>query len=120
MWLLGAAGVFFGLTTSTMFAMSGTLAGPRAAGRWAGAQNVVGQVAGVIAPIVTGVIVDRTGAFTWAFACSAAASVLAMVAWGIPDSAGGGGAVASTVRISSARASCRSEPALRLSGRATS
>ena len=82
-WLLGAAGVFFGLSTPTMFAMSGTLAGPRAAGRWAGAQNVAGQVAGIVAPIVTGVIVDRTGVFSWAFAVAAVAAVLAMVGWGI-------------------------------------
>ena len=82
-WLLGAAGVFFGLSTPTMFATTGTLAGPRAAGRWSGAQNVAGQLAGILAPVVTGLIVDRTGRFSWAFAISAAASVMAMVAWGL-------------------------------------
>jgi len=82
-WLLAAAGVFFGLSTPTMFAMTGTLAGPHAAGRWAGAQNVAGQLAGIIAPIVTGLIVDRTGAFSWAFAVSAASAILAVVAWGV-------------------------------------
>jgi MFS family permease len=82
-WLLGAAGVFLGLSTPTMFAMTGTLAGPRAAGRWAGAQNVAGQVAGIIAPIVTGLIVDRTGSFAWAFAIAAASAIVALVAWGI-------------------------------------
>jgi MFS family permease len=82
-WLLAAAGVCFGLSTPTMFAMTGTLAGPRAAGRWAGAQNVFGQLAGIIAPIVTGLIVDRTGAFSWAFAVAAASAILALVAWGI-------------------------------------
>jgi len=82
-WLLAAAGVFFGLSTPTMFAMTGTLAGPRAAGRWAGAQNVAGQLAGIIAPIVTGLIVDRTGAFSWAFVVSAASAILALVAWGV-------------------------------------
>ena len=81
-WLLAAAGVFFGLSTPTMFAMTGTLAGPRAAGRWAGAQNVAGQVAGIVAPIVTGIIVDRTGAFSWAFAVAAVAAIFALVAWG--------------------------------------
>jgi MFS family permease len=82
-WLLAAAGVFLGLSTPTMFAMTGTLAGPRAAGRWAGAQNVAGQLAGVIAPVVTGLIVDRTGAFSWAFAVAAAAAIAALVAWGV-------------------------------------
>jgi MFS family permease len=82
-WLLAAAGVFFGMTTPTMFAMGATLAGSRAAGRWAGAQNLAGQLAGIIAPIVTGIIIDRTGAFSWAFMVSATFALLAMVAWGI-------------------------------------
>ena len=82
-WLLGAAGVCFGLSTPAMFAIGGTLAGPRAAGRWAGAQNVAGQMAGILAPVVTGLIVDRTGAFSWAFAVAAVSAVLAMVAWGV-------------------------------------
>ncbi len=81
-WLIAAAGVFLGLSTPTAFAMTGTLAGPRAAGRWAGAQNVAGQLAGVIAPVVTGLVVDRTGSFSWALAISAAAAVLAMLSWG--------------------------------------
>lgn len=82
-WLLGAAGVFFGFSTPTAFAVTSTLAGPRAAGRWAGAQNIAGQLAGVFAPLVTGVIVDRTGSFSWAFAVSAAWALVAVVAWGI-------------------------------------
>jgi len=82
-WLLGMAGVFFGLSTPTMFAMTGTLAGPRAAGRWSGAQNVAGQLAGILAPVVTGLIVDRTGRFSWAFVVAAAVSLLATVAWGL-------------------------------------
>lgn len=82
-WLLAAAGVFFGMTTPTMFAMGATLAGSRAAGRWAGAQNLAGQLAGIIAPIVTGIIIDRTGAFSWAFVIAAMFALVAMVAWGI-------------------------------------
>jgi MFS family permease len=82
-WLLAAAGVSLGLSTPTMFAMTGTLAGPRAAGRWAGAQNVAGQLAGIIAPIVTGTILDRTGSFSLAFVISAAWAVVACVAWGL-------------------------------------
>ena len=82
-WLLGAAAVFFGLSTPVMFAMTGTLAGPRAAGRWSGAQNVAGQLAGILSPLVTGLIVDRTERYSWAFAVSAAASLLATVGWGL-------------------------------------
>lgn len=82
-WLLGAAGVFFGVGTGSLFAMTSTLAGPRAAGRWAGAQNVAGQLAGVFAPLVTGIILDRTGRFSWAFIVAAVWSVVSMFAWGI-------------------------------------
>ena len=80
-WLLGAAGAFFGLSTPTAFAVTATLAGPRAAGRWAGAQNVAGQLSGMVAPLVTGIIVDRTGSYTWAFAISAAWALVSVLAW---------------------------------------
>ena len=80
-WLLGAAGVFFGLSTPTAFAVTATLAGPRAAGRWAGAQNVAGQAAGMLAPLITGIIVDHTGSYTWAFAISAAWAWLSILGW---------------------------------------
>jgi MFS family permease len=81
-WLVGAAAVFFGLSTPTMFAMTTTLAGPRAAGRWAGAQNVAGQIAGIVAPLVTGFIVDSTGSFSGAFVVSSAILLIAIVSWG--------------------------------------
>jgi MFS family permease len=82
-WLLGVSGVFFGLSTPMLFSVGATLAGPRASGRWAGAQNLAGQVAGIFAPAVTGFIIDGTGAFSWAFAVASASAVLALVAWGI-------------------------------------
>ena len=82
-WLLGVAAVFFGLSTPMIFSIGATLAGPRAAGRWAGAQNLTGQLAGVVAPVITGLIVDRTGAYSGAFAIAAAWSVLAIVGWGV-------------------------------------
>lgn len=81
-WLLGAAGLFVGFS-GAMFAVTSTLAGPRAADRWAGAQGVAAQLAGVFAPLVTGIIVDRTGSFSWAFIVSAGWAVVAMFAWGI-------------------------------------
>jgi len=82
-WLLGITSVFFGLSTPMIFAVGATLAGPRAAGRWAGAQNLAGQVAGVISPIVTGFLVQRTGGYSMAFTVAAAAVLLSTVAWGI-------------------------------------
>jgi MFS family permease len=80
-WLLGIAAAFFGLYTSNGFAVIGTLAGPRAAGRWAGAQNLAGQLAGVVAPIMTGIIVDRTQSYFLAFATSAAVMAVAALSW---------------------------------------
>jgi MFS family permease len=82
-WLLGVSGGLFGLSTPMLFSVGAALAGPRAAGRWAGAQNLAGQLAGIVAPVVTGFIVDSAGAFTWAFAAASMFAVLALVAWGL-------------------------------------
>ena len=82
-WFLGVAAVFFGFGTPMVFTIGTTLAGPRAAGRWAGAQNLVGQCAGIVAPMVTGYIVERTGSYSWAFIVTAMISMLGMIASGI-------------------------------------
>jgi MFS family permease len=82
-WLIAAAGIFFGVGGPMIFAIGATLAGPRAAGRWGGAQNLAGQVAGILAPLVTGLIVDRTGSFSGAFVVAAASAVGTMVAYGL-------------------------------------
>lgn len=82
-WLLGVTGVFFGMSTPMIFAMSATLSGPRAAGRWGGAQNLAGQLAGVVSPIVTGLMVERTGSFELAFVTSAVAAVASGLSWGL-------------------------------------
>jgi sugar phosphate permease len=70
--LLMLACISFGAYTSNIFAITQTIAGPRAAGKWTGFQNGVGNLAGVAAPWVTGAIVDQTHAFYWAFAAAAA------------------------------------------------
>jgi MFS family permease len=57
-----------GICTSNLWALTQTLAGPEAAGRWTGVQNAVGNIAGVVAPALTGFVVERTGAFAGAFA----------------------------------------------------
>ena len=59
---------FFGVANSSIWAVTQTLAGPEAAGRWTGLQNFVGNLAGVVAPALTGFVLDRTGQFYWAFA----------------------------------------------------
>jgi MFS family permease len=80
-WLLGSAGVFCGLGTPALFAMTSILPGPRAAGRWAGAQAVAGQLAGVVSPVVTGLTMDATRGFAAAFLVAAAAAVVGVFAW---------------------------------------
>lgn len=59
--VLGIA--FFGVSSSNIWAITQTLAGPRAAGRWTGFQNFVGNMAGIIGPSLTGFVLDRSGHF---------------------------------------------------------
>jgi ACS family D-galactonate transporter-like MFS transporter len=65
--LLIVASLSFGLFTSNLWAITQTLAGPEAAGKWTGWQNMFGNFAGIIAPWATGRIVDATGQFLLAF-----------------------------------------------------
>lgn len=59
--------IFFGVTASNIWAITQTLAGPKAAGRWTGFQNFAGNLSGVVAPALTGFVLERTGHFYWAF-----------------------------------------------------
>lgn len=79
--LLIAAGLSFGCLTSNLWAITQTLAGPEAAGKWTGWQNMMGNFAGFAAPYLTGVIVDRTGSFLMAFAAVAIAMVIGAIAF---------------------------------------
>lgn len=65
--LLVTASFSFGLFSSNHWAITQTLAGPAAAGKWTGLQNCSGNLAGVVAPVVTGFVVERTGSFFFAF-----------------------------------------------------
>lgn len=69
--LLIACGCF-GIFTCSHWAITQTLAGPRAAGKWTGIQNGIGNLAGVVSPWLAGFIVQRTGSFFLAFAAAAA------------------------------------------------
>ena len=60
-------GASFGLTSSNMWAITQTLAGSQAVGRWCGLQLFVGNSSGVVAPAVAGFLLDRTGHFFWPF-----------------------------------------------------
>jgi MFS transporter, ACS family, D-galactonate transporter len=79
--LLLLAGAAFGLATSNLWAITQTMAGSQAAGRWTGVQNVFGSLAGILAPAITGFVVDRTGEFFWAFAILAGVAVLGALSW---------------------------------------
>lgn len=70
-----------GLCTSNLWAITQTLAGPRAAGKWTGLQNFVGNFAGIVSPALTGFVVDRTGHFFWAFAVTAGVLLGGAVSW---------------------------------------
>jgi predicted MFS family arabinose efflux permease len=74
--LLTAACLSFGLCTSNHWAITQTLAGPLAAGKWTGLQNAFANLAGVAAPWITGVIVSATGQFFYAFVAVSAVLVL--------------------------------------------
>jgi MFS family permease len=70
--LLLTACFCFGIYTANVFAITQTLAGPRAAGKWTSLQNGFANFAGVTAPWLTGWIVNETGEFYWAFVAAAA------------------------------------------------
>jgi len=67
--LLSAASFCLGLFSSNHWAITQTLAGTAAAGKWTGIQNMSGNIAGIVVPVVTGRIYDATGHFFWAFVC---------------------------------------------------
>lgn len=69
--LLMLACLAFGCFTGNNYAMTQTMAGPLAAGKWTSFQNGVANLAGVAAPWLTGWIVDQTHAFYWAFVVAA-------------------------------------------------
>jgi len=79
--MLSLGVISFSITASTHWAITQTLAGPQAAGRWTGFQNFVGNLAGVAAPAITGFVLDRTGHFYWAFAVLTAVALTGTMSW---------------------------------------
>jgi ACS family D-galactonate transporter-like MFS transporter len=73
--------VSFGVTSSNVWAITQTLAGPQAAGRWTGFQNFIGNLAGVVAPALTGFVAGRTGHFYRAFAILLAVTIMGTLSW---------------------------------------
>jgi MFS family permease len=66
--LITAACASLGMFTSNVWAITQTLAGPLAAGRWTGIQNAIGNLGGVVSPMLTGWLVSQTNSFTLGFA----------------------------------------------------
>jgi MFS family permease len=72
MGLLMLACLSYGMFASNVWAITQTLAGPHAAGKWTAMQNGIGNFAGVVGPAVTGWLLDKTGLYASAFAVAAA------------------------------------------------
>ena len=81
--LILVAGVFFGMQSAPLGAISQTIGGPRAAGQWMGVQNLCANFAGVLAPLVTGFVVESTGEFLWAFVIAAGVTLAGVFAFGV-------------------------------------
>ena len=79
--LLTVASLAVGLFSSNVWAITQTLAGRAAAGKWTGVQNAAGNLGGVVSPLMTGLIVSRTHSFFLAFACAAVALLIAAGAY---------------------------------------
>jgi MFS family permease len=78
---LSAACASLGLYSSNVWAITQSLAGPAAAGKWTGFQNCIGNFGGVVSPVVTGWLVQRSGSFTSAFAVSSAMLLIGIAAY---------------------------------------
>ncbi len=73
--------IFLGFCSSNVWAITQTLAGPHAAGRWTGFQNFIGNFAGVVGPALTGFVLQWTGQFYWAFAIMTAVALAGTASW---------------------------------------
>jgi MFS transporter, ACS family, D-galactonate transporter len=81
--MLALTGTFLGISVSNGWAITQTLAGPLAAGRWTGVQNFIGNLAGWVAPYLTGQLVERTGNFYAPFFITAIVAWIGAVSWGV-------------------------------------
>lgn len=72
----------FGTFTSNHWAITQTLAGPLAAGRWTSLQNGIGNLSGVAASWLTGFVVEHTLSFAMAFVVAAVIVLTGALLWG--------------------------------------
>lgn len=81
--LLMLSCISYGIYVSNHWAITQTLAGPHAAGRWTSLQNGVGNLAGIVASWLTGAVVDRTHSFALAFALAGGVALTGAFLWGV-------------------------------------
>ena len=81
--LLLLACMAFGVYTSNHWAITQTLAGPLAAGRWTSIQNGIGNLSGIVAAWLTGVVVQQTHSFAMAFVVAACIVLAGAFFWGV-------------------------------------
>jgi MFS family permease len=80
--LLTIAWSSFGIYSSNVWAVTQTLAGPLAAGKWTGIQNALGNLPGMLGPVLTGWLVKRShGDYFTAFVIAAGFLVLGAVSY---------------------------------------
>src|SRR5580698_6409275 len=81
LWIFSLFGIFMGMATSNIWAITQTIAGAQMVGRWTGVQNFAGNLAGIVAPALTGLLLDRTGHFYWPFVIAAVILWIGALSW---------------------------------------
>jgi ACS family D-galactonate transporter-like MFS transporter len=79
--LLLLASVGYGAFASNHWAITQTLAGPEAAGRWSSFQNGFANLSGIVAPWVAGWIVEVNGSARMAFVVAGAVALAGAFCW---------------------------------------
>jgi MFS transporter, ACS family, D-galactonate transporter len=75
------ATVVLGMATSNCWAVTQSLAGAHASGRWTGIQNFIGNLAGVVVSAATGYVLQRTGHMFGAFVILLGAGIVGALCW---------------------------------------
>lgn len=79
--LLNISYAGMGIITSNHWAITQTLSGKLASGRWSGVQNCIGSAMGIIAPIASGYIVQQTGDYSLAFLVMVVFAFIGLIGW---------------------------------------
>lgn len=79
--LLNISYAGMGIITSNHWAITQTLSGKLASGRWSGVQNCIGSAMGIVAPIASGYIVQQTGDYSLAFLVMIIFAFIGLIGW---------------------------------------